>query len=87
MAELFAVIGKNHGVTEERTRQALLYRRPSQILAVVLSFALLYGLAASGIARQVFRRYPPGEGWLEVLVAVLFLSAVVGITGVMLGEV
>jgi hypothetical protein len=48
---------------------------------------MLYGLAASGIARRLFRRYPPGEGWLEMLVAVLFTSAVVSLTGVLLGEV
>ncbi len=87
MTELFDVIGRNHGVTQERTRQALLYRRPSQVLAVILSFALLYGLAATGIVRLVARRYPLNEGWPEVLVAVLFTSAVVSFTGVLLGEV
>jgi hypothetical protein len=87
MAELFDVIGRNHGVTQEQTREALLYRRPSQVLAVVLSFALLYGLAATGIVRLVARRYPLEEGWSEVLVAVLFTSTVVSFTGVLLGEV
>lgn len=87
MAELFAVIGNNHGVTQPQTRQALLYRRPGQVLAVILSFALLYGLAATGIVRLVARRYPIDQGWLEVAVAVLFTSTVVSLTGVLLGEV
>ena len=87
MAALFDVIGKNHGVTREQVRQSLLHRRTSVDLAVVLSFAVLYGLAAWAIARLVARRYPPDEGRLEAGVAVVFTSAVSSTVGVLLGEV
>jgi len=43
-AALFQAIADNHGVTQERVRESLEDRRTSFDLAVILSFAVLYGL-------------------------------------------
>jgi hypothetical protein len=87
LAALFDVIGKNHGVTEEQVRQSLLYRRTSLDLAVILSFAVFYGLAANGAARRVCRRFPTDEGWLAAVVITVITSAVISTGGVLLGDI
>ena len=87
MVALFEVIGNTHGVTQEQVRQALVYRRTSLDLAVILSFAVLYSFAASGVARRIWRRFPPEEEWMVGALASLLTSAVVSTVGVLLGEV
>src|SRR5260370_32208188 len=86
MAVLFEVIGNNHGVTAEQVRESRRHRRISLDLAVILFFAVLYGFAASGMARLVWRRFPPDEGWIVGAVAIIITSAVVSTAGVLLGE-
>ncbi|MBI1787292.1 MAG: hypothetical protein HYR60_07035 [Acidobacteria bacterium] len=86
MAALFEVIGNNHGVTPQQVRQSLAHRRTSLDLAVILSFAVLYGFAASVVARRVRCRFPLDEGWLAGVVATVMTSAVVSTAGVLLGE-
>lgn len=87
MTALFEVIGKNHGVTEQQVRQSLVHRRTSLDLSVILSFAMLYGFAASGVARRVCCRFPLNEGWIMPVLATVVTSAVVSIAGVLLGEI
>lgn len=85
MAGLFEAIGKNHGVTPEQVRRSVFVRRTGPDLAVVLSFAVLYGFAASVVARRISRRFPPPEGRGVVLTAIA--SAIIGAAGLLLGEV
>jgi hypothetical protein len=87
MAALFQVIAKNHGVTQEQVRESLKYRRTSLDLGVLLSFAVLYGFAASGFSRRVWRRFPFDEGWVAGAVATVIASAIVSLGGVMVGEI
>jgi len=86
MTALFEVIGNNHTVAREQVRQSLGHRRTSLDLAVILSFAVLYGFAASGLAGQIWRRFPPAEEWIAGAVATLLTSAVISMAGVLLGE-
>jgi len=87
MAKLFGVIEKNHSVTEEQVRESLLHRRTSLDFAVIVSFAVLYGFAASGMARRLWRRYPPDEGWITGAVVTVIASAFVSMAGVLVGEI
>jgi hypothetical protein len=87
MAALFEVIGKTHGVTQAQVRESLAHRRTSLDLAVILSFAVLYGFAASVMARRVWRRFPPEEGWIVGAAATLVTSAFVSMAGILVGEV
>lgn len=87
MAALFQVIANNHGVTQEQVRKSLEYRRTSLDLAVILSFAVLYGFAASGMARRLRRRFLFDEGWIAGTAVTAIASAVVSLGGVMVGEI
>ena len=87
MASLFEAIGKNHGVTREQVRQSLAHRPVIPDLAVNLSFALVYGLAASWMARRLWRRYPPDEGWVPGVALAVITAAFASAAGVLLGEV
>jgi len=86
MVTLFTAIQKNHSVTPPQILEALKHRRMSLDLAVILPFAMLYGFAASFVARNIWRRFPPDEGWIAGAVATLLVSAVVSLVGVLLGE-
>jgi hypothetical protein len=87
MAALFQTIANSHGVTQEQVRESLEYRRTSLDLAVILSFAVVYSLAASGMARRLRRRFPFDEGWIAGTVVTAIASAVVSLGGVMVGEI
>ena len=85
MAALFKLIGSTHGVTEEQVRRSLGRRRTGLDLAVILSFAALYGWLAYVIARRLYRLYAH-EGLLTEVVMTIFASAAVSAAGVGLGE-
>jgi hypothetical protein len=86
MAGLFEAVGKNHGVTPAQVRLALTYRRTGFDLAVLLSFAALYGLGAFLVARRICQRFPLAEGrGLAVLVTII-ASVLISLGGVMVGE-
>ena len=87
MATLFQMIANSHGVSQEQVRASLEYRRTSLDLAVILSFAVLYGLAASAMAQRLRRRFPFDEGWMAGAVTTAIASAVVSLGGVMVGEI
>jgi len=87
MAALFQAIGNNHAVTQTQVRESLAHRRTSLDLAVILSFAVLYGAGASSMARQIWRRFPPDEGRIVGAMITLIASAVVSLAGVLLGEI
>ncbi|MGD1211534.1 MAG: hypothetical protein ABR973_09285 [Candidatus Acidiferrales bacterium] len=87
MTALFDTIGNTYGVTEGQVRDSLTHRRVDLDLLVILSFAVFYCLAASNIARRVWQRFPPEEGWIAGTVATFITSGVVSAVGVGLGEV
>ena len=74
MVKLFEAVRKNHGATLEQVRRSLGHRRTSVDLAVILSFALLFGFAASFVARRICRLYPLDDGWVGPLVIIVFVS-------------
>lgn len=87
MTVLFDTIANTHGVTEGQVRKSLLERPVYLDLAVVLSFAAFFCLAASNITRRVWQRFPSEEGWIAGTVATLLASAVVSAVGVAFGEI
>jgi hypothetical protein len=87
MERLFGTVAKNHGVTGEQVRASLGRRRLSFDAAVILSFAVLYGLAASLLTRWLCRIYGPGEGLPTVAVMTVFAGLIASGVGVLLGEV
>lgn len=87
MASLFHVIANDHGVTQQQVRESLVRRRASWDLAVILSFAVLYGFVASGMTRRLWRRFPPDEGWFAGAVVTIVTSALVSMAGVLVGEI
>lgn len=87
MSALFGTIANAHGVTEGQVRASLLQRSAYLDLAVILSFALFFCLAATSITGRLWRRFPPQEEWIAGTVATLLASVVVSAIGVDLGEV
>jgi len=84
MARMFAGIAASHGVAVADVRAALGRRRFSVDLAVLLSMALFYGLAADCAARWVLRSFPFESRW-PVLLAIGTASVVVSAGGLALG--
>ena len=87
MARLFQEIAREHGVRVEQVSAALGRNRERIDLAINLPFVLLCCIAAAGIARVIWIRYPPADhGWMAGALMTLFLSVVFAIGSVLLGE-
>jgi uncharacterized membrane-anchored protein YhcB (DUF1043 family) len=87
MAKLFEVVAKDHSVTQEQVRKSINADRHASLDAVViLLFSVLYGLAASWMAEGVWRHFPPRDGWFVGVAAVLVISSLISLTGVLVGE-
>jgi hypothetical protein len=79
---LFAAIAHLHGVTPDDVLQARA-RRPATVdLAVLLSFAMLYGVVSSRLIGGIFSRLPVDEP-LPALAAIAMMSAMVSASGLM----
>ncbi len=88
MAKLFEVVAKDHSVTPEQVRKSINTDRHASLDAmVILSFAVLYSLAASWMAEGAWRHFPPRDGWIVGVVAVLVISSLISLTGVLVGEI
>lgn len=84
----FEQIAREHGVPVALVSGALGRNRAALDLAVNSPFVLLYCLAARGIARFMWRKYPREEhGWIPAATMALFLSLALAAAGTMLGEV
>jgi hypothetical protein len=82
MATLFGVIANNHRMGPQQVRESV-GRRPAGFdFAVVLSFAVLYGLVANGLAGGIFNRFPV-DAPMPALAANTVMSAVVSAGGLM----
>ena len=84
---LFEEIAREHGVPVGRVSGALGRNRARVEIAEVLPFVLVYCLAATAVARAIWRRYPFIEhGWVPGVVMALFLSLAFAAGSTMLGE-
>ena len=87
MGELFQQIAKTHTVPQVTVLASLGRNRPILDLGMVLSFVLLYSLAASMAARTLWRRYPPVQcGWTAGAIMSLFVAFVFASLSTMAGE-
>jgi len=86
METLFEEIGKEHGVPVGQVSGSLGRNRAYIDMAEVLPFALLYGLAAIVVARVIWRRYTPADGWAPGITMALFVSLAFAAGSTVLGE-
>ena len=86
MQSLFAEIAMEHGVPVEQVSASLGQNRGYINLAEVLPFALLYGFAVMMVARMIWRRYPPEDGWAPGITMTQFVSLALALGATMLGE-
>jgi len=86
MEKLFADIATEHGVPVGQVSGSLGQNRAHIDLAEVMSFALLYTLAAIVVARRIWRRYPPEDGYAAGIVMSLFVSLAFAVGAIILGE-
>lgn len=86
MERLFADIATEHGVPVGQVSGSLDQNRAHIDLAEVLSFALLYALAAIVVARRIWQRYPPEDGYAAGIVMSLFVSLAFAVGAIVLGE-
>ena len=87
MAFLFQVIASVHNVSPDDVRRSLGHRRVSFDLAVILSFAVLYGCGASLLVRWLYRIYGAGEELTTVVAMTALASLIASTVGVLFGEV
>jgi len=86
MESLFEAIGKEHGVPAEHVSGSLGRNRLYIDVAENLPLALLYSLAAVLVARMIWRRYPPEDGYAPGITMALFVSLALAVGSTMLGE-
>jgi hypothetical protein len=88
MASLFEHIAKEHGVPVGVVSGALGRNRAGIDLAINVPFTLFYCLAATAVARWLWRNYPPVEDrWIPGATIALFLSLAMAVGSTMIGEV
>jgi hypothetical protein len=83
---LFESIGKQHGVSVEQVSGSLGRNRAYIDLIEVLPFALLYSLATMMVARLIWGRYPPRDGFTPGITMALFVSLALAAGSTMVGE-
>ena len=87
MEALFKKAAEEHGVHVGQVSDSLGRNRVYIDLAEILSFTMLYFLAAIVVARMSWRRYSPEEnGWISGIVMALVLSLVLAGVGMFLGD-
>jgi hypothetical protein len=84
--KLFEEIAKEHGVPVEQVSRSLGRNRARIDTVEGLSFALLYFFVSVAMARMIWRRWPPEQGWIPGVVMALFLSLVFAACATALGE-
>lgn len=86
MERLFEEIGNEHGVPVEQVSGSLGRNRAYVDMAEVLPFALLYGLAAMMVARLIWGRYPPEDGYAPAITMAVFVSLLLAVGSTLFGE-
>jgi hypothetical protein len=85
MEALFHGVASYHGVDVLLVRQYRLRRDMVSDSAVILGFAILYAVVAYYLAGRIRRRFPPDE-WVAFLIAMIAMSLLVSIVGVLAGD-
>jgi hypothetical protein len=79
-------IGKQHGVSRELLVASFGKDRGGIDAAEILPFVLLFSVAATWLARKIWARYPPRDGWAAAVVVLLLCSLAAGLAAVMIGQ-
>lgn len=64
MAKLFGEIAATHGVPTDSVIAAFGQNRWRIDFAEILFFAVLFTVIATVVARRIWKRYPPSDGWV-----------------------
>lgn len=86
MAQLFHTAATTHQVSDAQVRQSLGIRRTGFDAAISLAFALLYTWLAWLLAGRLNRLYPDSDSALSHAAIIVYVSAIVSLAGVLLGE-
>lgn len=88
MTALFSAVARNHGVSLDEVRKSVARRPAGLDLAVMLSFAVLYGFVAYGVTRGLCRDFPLEGGWgsAVAVVATIVTSILVSFLAMLVGE-
>jgi hypothetical protein len=87
MATLFQSVARDHGVSTGQVRGSLSDRPMAFDSAVIVSFAVLYALAAYLIARRLWRLYSRSGDRERGLMMTLYVSTMIGAAGMLLADV
>jgi hypothetical protein len=87
MARLFKVIANAHSISQDDVWRSLGQRSAVQDVAVMLSFAFLYALAASVLAGWLGRIYRPRDAFITAAIMTIIVSFPASLLATMLGEV
>ena len=79
-------IGSQHGVSHQLLVASFGKNRGAIDAAEIGSFALLLAAAAAWLARKLWARYPPSEGWAVGVVVMLLCSVAFGLAAVLIGQ-
>ncbi len=84
MATLFQIVARSHGVSAEQVRRSLSDRPKVFDLGVVLSFAVLYVLAAYFVARRLWKLYSRDGDRERAVMMTVYVSAITSAVGTLL---
>jgi hypothetical protein len=84
METLFQGVAQHHGVDVAVVRQYSLDRDDVADAAVILSFAILYVLAAYILTGHILRQFPPGESGFRIMTLAMAIG--VSLVGVLVGS-
>jgi len=86
MERLFVGIAAEHGVPVGQVSGSLGKNRTHIDLEELLPFALIYVFSAIVVARRIWRRYPPEDGYTAGLVMSVFVSLAFAVGAIIVGE-
>ena len=87
LAALFRVIADRHDVALEQVRGSInKHRRTDLDLMVLFSFGVFYGLVVNGVVRRIWSRFSVREDRVLGIMATVFISLVVSLLAVVVGE-
>ncbi len=84
MDTLFQIVARSHGVSAEQVRRSLSDRTKVFDLGVVLSFAVLYVLAAYFVARRLWKLYSRDGDRERAVMMTVYVSAITSAVGTLL---
>lgn len=82
---MFDEVAKTHGVTKDVVIASYGRNRLGIDLSEILSFAIIYGIAAVLTSRWLVQRYPPSESWAGTLLMLTLCSLAFGAGAALIG--